>query len=659
MKPNLKPKRKALAICLLLAALGTRAVAQAPTSSELLQKGIYLQETVGDLDGAIKIYRQVIQMAQESRAIAAQAEYRLGVCLQKKGRQAEAASTFQKLLRDYPEQTGVAAHARESLSPEDCTSFNPRTAAAMTVNGRWQIMDGLHRMFDFGVEESEARRALEIIQHYNMNQLCSVSRSRTPFRYLLVSGASPVGAIPGEDCDSFNAAKAAVARDGDSWKISDGNIRMFDFGGNRVAANQALEMIKLHGFTETCFVGSPRSIHFTYMKAPASFAGQASETAHTQKSPPSDTEHANWRLLPASWTDGEVLEYTTTLKGTSRPYKSWYSLQSSKTHANRWLLEQRTPSFCGLPSPCGFPGSYYRLEFDAETMKPIESLENTSSIRVQVNYRVHVAQIVENDGKRLAQVVLSEPVFDQRELPIILSRLPWAEGYQARISLLSASTSDRVFTYDFAMTGEEDVETPAGNFHCYQIEKYQANQTSASEKLWISTDSSHVLVKRQSGDNVEELSAVPSSAPEESVFSSDGIGYALTVPAGWVAKESSAGGPDLHDLHALATVSLHLCPCTSDAGTPEGLRLEAEKQARNQAERNFTVRPRSWQMRQVGGRAAVSWIADSNTSTVVYRIMVMTEKPTSVFMIRIVADAKSFDALRPRFEEIMNSLALR
>jgi hypothetical protein len=122
-------------------------------------------------------------------------------------------------------------------------------------------------------------------------------------------------------------------------------------------------------------------------------------------------------------------------------------------------------------------------------------------------------------------------------------------------------------------------------------------------------------------------------------------------------KES--GGPDLYDLHALATASLHPCTCTSNAGTPEGLRMEAEKKAKNQEEKNFTVRAQSWQMRHVGGRAAVSWITDSQSSTVNYWVMVMTENPTSVLLIRMIADQKSFDVLRPRFDAIIDSMALK
>jgi hypothetical protein len=106
---------KWFAIAVLGALLGGGTWLEAQSASELLQKGIYLQETMGDLDGAIKVYKQVGQMAQQSRADAAQAQYRLGLCLERKGQQAEAARTFQRLVELYPEQTGLVAKVKANL----------------------------------------------------------------------------------------------------------------------------------------------------------------------------------------------------------------------------------------------------------------------------------------------------------------------------------------------------------------------------------------------------------------------------------------------------------------------------------------------------------------------------------------------------------------
>jgi hypothetical protein len=55
------------------------------TAAEELQKGIFTQETAGDPDGAIDIYRQIMNRGSTPREIAAQAQYRLGEALLKKG----------------------------------------------------------------------------------------------------------------------------------------------------------------------------------------------------------------------------------------------------------------------------------------------------------------------------------------------------------------------------------------------------------------------------------------------------------------------------------------------------------------------------------------------------------------------------------------------
>ena len=88
----------------------------APASpSELLEKGIYAQDTKGDIDSAIAIYQQLVAEQDINRSLAAQAQFRLAQCYQKENRTVEATAAFQKLVHDYPNETNLVAQARAYL----------------------------------------------------------------------------------------------------------------------------------------------------------------------------------------------------------------------------------------------------------------------------------------------------------------------------------------------------------------------------------------------------------------------------------------------------------------------------------------------------------------------------------------------------------------
>jgi len=108
---------KALAIVVLAVLLNSGDLtASPPSTSELLEKAIFTEETVGDLKAAIEIYRQILIESEANRSHVAQARYRLGMCHLKLGEKQEAVAAFQKLLDLFPEQKELAAQARARMS---------------------------------------------------------------------------------------------------------------------------------------------------------------------------------------------------------------------------------------------------------------------------------------------------------------------------------------------------------------------------------------------------------------------------------------------------------------------------------------------------------------------------------------------------------------
>ncbi|HSW44833.1 MAG TPA: HEAT repeat domain-containing protein [Phycisphaerae bacterium] len=94
-------------------------IGSAEPMSTLLEKAVYTEETAGDLDGAIKLYQQIVKTVEADRALVAQAYYRLGQCLARKGQNKEAIEAFKRVTADYADQKDVVAKALQQLSKLD------------------------------------------------------------------------------------------------------------------------------------------------------------------------------------------------------------------------------------------------------------------------------------------------------------------------------------------------------------------------------------------------------------------------------------------------------------------------------------------------------------------------------------------------------------
>src|ERR1017187_5579036 len=99
----MKKLRQFMSAAVIIGSVLTAATA-AESFSVLLQKGIFAEETERNLDAAIKIYRQITTEAATNRSVVAQAQYRLGVCYQRKGNKEEAVAALKRLLTAFPNE---------------------------------------------------------------------------------------------------------------------------------------------------------------------------------------------------------------------------------------------------------------------------------------------------------------------------------------------------------------------------------------------------------------------------------------------------------------------------------------------------------------------------------------------------------------------------
>jgi Tol biopolymer transport system component len=120
----------------------TTAFAQQNTR-EIFERARMLDESNQNLSEAIKLYSQVVSQSNEQRALAARAQYRIGVLYERLGRKAEAQKAFQTVVSHYGEQTELVRQARGKLPAAAKANLNAKRRtvtnenSAMTVRQIW------------------------------------------------------------------------------------------------------------------------------------------------------------------------------------------------------------------------------------------------------------------------------------------------------------------------------------------------------------------------------------------------------------------------------------------------------------------------------------------------------------------------------------------
>ncbi|MHC4143342.1 MAG: tetratricopeptide repeat protein [Planctomycetota bacterium] len=111
---------------------GQSALAQ--SGYDLFQKGLVKERTEGDLDEAIRLYKQIVEDHKDNRALVAKTLVQMGGCYEKLGR-AEARKAYERVVRDYADQPETVAQARARLSK--LSSADNKTASAISTRRVW------------------------------------------------------------------------------------------------------------------------------------------------------------------------------------------------------------------------------------------------------------------------------------------------------------------------------------------------------------------------------------------------------------------------------------------------------------------------------------------------------------------------------------------
>ena len=101
------------------------------TAEEMLPKAIQLEEVKGELEKAIEMYETIVKNFSENRAIAAKAQFHIGLCYEKLGR-SEAMKAYRVVLGKFADQRKLAARAQEKLNALNSTRHNVKPLGIIT-----------------------------------------------------------------------------------------------------------------------------------------------------------------------------------------------------------------------------------------------------------------------------------------------------------------------------------------------------------------------------------------------------------------------------------------------------------------------------------------------------------------------------------------------
>jgi tetratricopeptide (TPR) repeat protein len=145
-------KKRLVMVMLGLLCLAAGMNGKAQSIPELLEQGIYTQEVVGDLQGAVAIYQRILADREAARPLIAETYYRLAACYAEQSKHKEALNALETLFRNYSDQKAIVAKAqsaaviiRAAMSEEEiqpivqqavavlssCKEDDPRVAEAL------------------------------------------------------------------------------------------------------------------------------------------------------------------------------------------------------------------------------------------------------------------------------------------------------------------------------------------------------------------------------------------------------------------------------------------------------------------------------------------------------------------------------------------------
>jgi hypothetical protein len=157
------------------------------------------------------------------------------------------------------------AHPEPAAQPENLTTFDPQRTEVKREGAAWQlVVDGIV-LKDFGVHEGDARAALRLVRDLGLNQHGVVGTPAPVMEYWLHDGKAPHGPTNGVPLYPLNPNTLRVEQVQGDWCLRDAQRPLFNFGPIGTDAQQALAILRKHGFTQVGALGQSGPVMLIFL----------------------------------------------------------------------------------------------------------------------------------------------------------------------------------------------------------------------------------------------------------------------------------------------------------------------------------------------------------------------------------------------------------
>ncbi|HEV7925207.1 MAG TPA: tetratricopeptide repeat protein [Verrucomicrobiae bacterium] len=357
-------------------------------------------------------------------------------------------------------------------------------------------------------------------------------------------------------------------------------------------------------------------------------------------------------LLPAPWTDGEVMRLDLKLGGGMKIGMADYAVNAGETNGQKiWRFTTHL----------GAAGnqSISSVEAEAGTLSPLHSRwKHTLLGEVDAVYAPDHIDLKTTGKDEINKIDITYSVIDNEETVEWMRCLPLADGYKVSQPLM-ASLVSHIIPVTFEVSGPEQVQVAAGTYSCFKV------ALSIAQTFWISADPKHYVVKFEAGGAVGELASVTLRTPgERAAYTDAAFGFSLSAPAGWSFDNSELDKKDrtavsIIDPQGVANSEMSVLMKSSiKNGETNSVRTAMETGLADQAKmfKDFKTRGDSWRDLTLAGFPAVSVVSDyvsGKEAMVSYHVLSFDS--TNSVRFDVFARAADFEAFQPKIDEVISS----